>query len=188
MGKFKDSRYCASGQILKNYAVLSHSVMSDSLRPNGLYSPPGSSVHGILQAKILEWVAMPSSRGSSQPRAQTQVSRIADGFWILYCLSHQGSPWILEQVAYPLSKGSSWPRNWTGVFCTAGGWYIHTKEYSSALKSKDLLIYTTQVNLQGIMLSDKSNTRSLHTVWFHSITLLKWQGLEIEDRSLDSKD
>ena len=31
-------------------------------------SPPGSSVHGILQAGILEWVAMPSSRGSSQPR------------------------------------------------------------------------------------------------------------------------
>ena len=32
------------------------------------YCPPGSSVHGILQARILEWVAMPSSRGSSQPR------------------------------------------------------------------------------------------------------------------------
>jgi len=37
-------------------------------------SPPGSSVHGILQARILEWVAMPCSRGSSQPRNQTQVS------------------------------------------------------------------------------------------------------------------
>ena len=32
------------------------------------YSPPGSSVHGILQARILEWVAMPFSRGTSQPR------------------------------------------------------------------------------------------------------------------------
>ena len=37
-------------------------------------SPPGSSVHGILQARILEWVAMPSSRGSSQPRHQAHVS------------------------------------------------------------------------------------------------------------------
>jgi len=37
-------------------------------------SPPGSSVHGILQARILEWIAMPSSRGSSQPRDQTLVS------------------------------------------------------------------------------------------------------------------
>jgi len=40
-------------------------------------SPPGSSVHGILQARILEWVAIPFSRGSSQPRDQTQVSLIA---------------------------------------------------------------------------------------------------------------
>ena len=39
-----------------------------------LWTPPGSSVHGILQARILEWVAMPSSRGSSQPRDGTQVS------------------------------------------------------------------------------------------------------------------
>ena len=37
-------------------------------------SPPGSSVHGIIQVRTLEWVAMPSSRGSSQPRDQTRVS------------------------------------------------------------------------------------------------------------------
>jgi len=37
-------------------------------------SPPGSSVHGILQARILEWVAIPFSRGSSQPSDRTQVS------------------------------------------------------------------------------------------------------------------
>ena len=36
---------------------------------------------GILQARILEWVAVPSSRGSSQPRDQTQVSRTADRFF-----------------------------------------------------------------------------------------------------------
>ena len=36
--------------------------------------PPDSSVHGILQVRILEWVAMPSSRGSSQPRDQTHIS------------------------------------------------------------------------------------------------------------------
>ena len=40
-------------------------------------SPPGSSVHGILQARILEWVAISFSRGSSQPRDRTQVFRIA---------------------------------------------------------------------------------------------------------------
>jgi len=47
------------------------SVMSDSLRPHG---PPGSSVHGILQARILEWVVVSSSRGSS--RDQTHISCI----------------------------------------------------------------------------------------------------------------
>ena len=39
--------------------------------------PPGCSVHGILQARILEWIAMPSSRESSQPRDQTCVSWVS---------------------------------------------------------------------------------------------------------------
>ena len=52
------------------------------------YNLSGSSDHGIFQARTLEWVAIPSSRGSSQPRDRTQVSRIAGGFF--YCLSHQG--------------------------------------------------------------------------------------------------
>ena len=47
-------------------------------------SPPGSSVHGILQARIREWVAMPCSRGSSQPRDQTCVSYVSCiGRWSL---------------------------------------------------------------------------------------------------------
>ena len=50
----------------------SHSVVSNSLR---------YTVRGILQARILEWVAFPFSRGSSQPRDQTQVSHIAGGFF-----------------------------------------------------------------------------------------------------------
>ena len=47
-------------------------------------SPPGSSVHGILQTRILQWIAMLSSRGSSQSRDQSQVSCIsciAGGFF-----------------------------------------------------------------------------------------------------------
>ena len=44
-------------------------------------SRPGSSVHGILQARILEWVAMPSSRGSSGARDQTCISCIAGRFF-----------------------------------------------------------------------------------------------------------
>ena len=49
--------------------------MSDSLRPMDY------TVHGILQARILEWVAVPFAGGSFQSRNQTQVSRIADRFF-----------------------------------------------------------------------------------------------------------
>ena len=52
-------------------------LLSDSLD-----SPDSFSVHGIFQAKVLEWVAISFSRGSSQPRDRTRVSCI--GRWILY--------------------------------------------------------------------------------------------------------
>ena len=55
--------------------------MSDSCDPMD-FSPPGSSVHEISQARILEWVAISFSRGSSQPRDQTQVSCIAGRFFM----------------------------------------------------------------------------------------------------------
>ena len=47
-------------------------------------SPPGPSVHGILQARILERVAIPSSKGSSLPRDQTQVSCSAGWFFTIW--------------------------------------------------------------------------------------------------------
>ena len=185
--------------------------------------------HGILQARTLEWVAFPLSRGSSQPRDRFQVSHIAGGFftswasrevlnskkpfyklnrinnstrlsrsdfskqcflpclekehvlllqkwvkvaqlcptlcnlidyspwnspgqntgvgslsllqgifptqgsnpgllhcrWILYQLSHKGSPRILEWVAYPFSSGSPQLKNQTGVSCIAGGFFTN---------------------------------------------------------------
>ena len=66
----------------------SRSVASDSLGHPMDCSPPGSSVHGVHQARILERVAVPFSRGSSPPRDQPQVSCVAGRF----ChLSHQGS-------------------------------------------------------------------------------------------------
>ena len=50
-------------------------------------STSGSSVHGILQARILEWIAIPFSRGSSWSRDQTQVSHIAGGFFTFWATS-----------------------------------------------------------------------------------------------------
>ena len=57
-------------------AALICSVMSDSIQPRGL-EPARLSVHGILQARILEWLAMPSSRGSSQPRNQIRIPYVS---------------------------------------------------------------------------------------------------------------
>ena len=61
----------------------SHSVVFDSLWPVD-YSLQGSSVNGILQARILQWVAIPFPRGSSQSRDQTQVSCIAGRFFTVW--------------------------------------------------------------------------------------------------------
>ena len=57
-------------------------VKGHRLQYYGLDNSMECIVHGILQARILEWVAFPFSRGSSQPRDETQVSRIAGGFFI----------------------------------------------------------------------------------------------------------
>ena len=62
---------------------LSESVQFSSVAQScpTLCDPMYYTAHGILQARILEWVAFPFSRGSSQPRAQTGVSHIAGGFF-----------------------------------------------------------------------------------------------------------
>ena len=67
------------------HVCVSRSVMSDSFVSDG--SPPGSSVHGILQVIILEWVAISFFRGSSQPRTQTQVSCFAGRFFTIWATS-----------------------------------------------------------------------------------------------------
>ena len=76
-----------------------------------LCDPTDYTVHGILQARILELVAFPLFRGSSQPRDQTQVSLILGGFF---------TSWATREAQdYPFFKGSSQPRNRTRVSCIA---------------------------------------------------------------------
>ena len=65
------SLYCVHAQLLQSCSTLCSPLD---------YSPPGSSVHGILQARILAWVAVPST-GSSPPRDQTLVSCITGRFF-----------------------------------------------------------------------------------------------------------
>ena len=68
-------------------------------------SPAGSSVQGILQARVLEWVAVPSSRGSSSPRDRTCISCIVDGF---FSTEPQGKPWHDPKEKSSVTFDISW--------------------------------------------------------------------------------
>ena len=95
----------------------SHSVMSDSLRPHGLYSPwnsPGQNT-GVGSHSFLQGIF--PTQGSNPGLLHCR--------WILYQLSHRGHPRILKWVAYLFSSGSSWPRNWTGVSCITGRFFTN---------------------------------------------------------------
>ena len=90
----------------------SHSLVSDSLRPHGLYSPrnsPGQNT-GVGSLSLLQGIF--PTQGSNPGLLHCR--------WILYQLSHKASLRILERVAYPFPSGSSWPRNRMGVCCIAG--------------------------------------------------------------------
>ena len=78
-------------------------------------------VHGILQARLLEWAACPFSRRIFP--TQESNPGLPHCRQILYQLSHKGSPRIREWVAYPCSRGSSQARNQTRVSCIAGGFF-----------------------------------------------------------------
>ena len=71
------------------------------------YHLPGSSVHGILQTRILEWVAISSSRGSSQPRERTGVSWIAGGFFTSWAIREALCGMNQQNVIFTWSQFSS---------------------------------------------------------------------------------
>ena len=86
-------------------------------------SLPGSSVQGILQARILRFASPWDLPNPGIFPTQGSNLGLPHCRWVLYHVSHQGSPRILEWVAYPFSTGSSWPRNQTRVSCIAGGFF-----------------------------------------------------------------
>ena len=106
-------------------------------------SPLGSSVHGILQARILKWVAMPSSRGSFQPR----------DLHLLHLLQCQAGSFSLV----PLGKSHT---------------HTHTEwnTYYSAMRKKEILPFaTTSMDHEGITLSKitqrKTNIYHITYMW-----------------------
>ena len=86
--------HCTSSQLKTNKVRVSVAQSCLTLCDPMDWSPPGSSVHGILQARILEWAAIPFSRGSSQPRDLPNPGiKPSSPAWqqVLSSLSHQGS-------------------------------------------------------------------------------------------------
>ena len=104
-------------------------------------SPPGSSVHEIFQARILEWVAIPFSRGSSWPRDWTHVSWV--GRWILY-------PWATQEAPATLFL------NFQSSFSPSiSGHHLHCCQFIFLLTNMILCLKT----FQWLHISQSPNSR-----------------------------
>ena len=112
--------------------------MSNSLLPHGLFIPwnsPGQDT-GLGSLSLLHGIFPTQGLNQGLPHCR----------WILYQLSHKGSPRILEWVACPFSSESPQPRNWTRVSCIAGGFYTiwtirgaHTNTFNSVQFSSSVI-------------------------------------------------
>ena len=140
------------------------SVVSDSLQPHELqptrlpcpWDFPGEPVHGISQARILEWVAISSFRGSSQPRDGTHFS----------CISCSGRQ-ILDHCA-----------TWKAYF--GGLYWIQNQVLNFAFQLRSIPLKYTFVYLSGSILSSKTkNEDDSIALWFargdrNNFNKMKW--------------
>ena len=115
------------------------SVVSDSLQFINCI------VHGILQVRILEWAAFPFSRGSSQPRDETQSPTL----WADPLLAEpQEKPKNTEVSSLSLLRGSSQPKNRTGISCLSGRFFTNWA-IREALALKRFFILSAVCTWQG---------------------------------------
>ena len=118
-------------------------------------SLPGSSVRGIFQAIVLEWIAISFSRGSSQPRDQTQVSRIVDRHFTI---------WATREAQERLKS-----TNWKGSMSAGQEWWKPTSSWNFWIPRLDrkppkLGLSSTRDTLPG---------RNQISLWFSSATLIQ---------------
>ena len=138
----------------------SHSVMSNSLWPHGLYSPwnfPGQNT-GVSSLCLLQGIFPTQGSNPGLPRCR----------WILYQLSHKGSPRILKWVAYPFSSRSSWPRNQTRVSCIAGRFFTNWTIREALMINRYLETIPEQVIFRNI-----GDIQFLHFIFWAQIQVLK---------------
>ena len=86
-------------------------------------SPPGSSIHGILQARVLEWVAICFSRGSSRPRDQTRVSGIVGRCFTVWATREV---WVKHKLKVLLA--------WSKLFLSTNPRFLHLYKSLNFLK------------------------------------------------------
>ena len=119
----------------------SGSVVSDSLRPHGLYSPWNSPAQntGLDSLSLLQGIFSTQGSNPGLPHCRQ----------ILYQLSHKGSPRILGCVAYPLSSRAFWLRNRTGVSCIARGFFNIWNSFKAIKEGERPLSSKLQVTFSG---------------------------------------
>jgi len=143
-------------------------------------SPPSSSIHGILQARILEWVAISFFRGSSRPRDWTQVSRIVGRCFTVWATREvlgytqkkniiqkdTGTPILFQHYLQQPRQGSN--RNvhqQSNRFRCAI--YIYNGILLSHKKNEIMSFAATWMNIEMIILSEVS-LRKINIIWYHS--------------------
>ena len=129
--------------------------MSNSYDPMDC-SSPGSSIHGISWARVLEWVAISFSRGSSQPRNQTWVSCLAGRVFTnwaatsLYnCAQNSGNPWTMQpKFTQLIIREYAW------------NWSFHQRERVFHLGPKKLIVCLNKQILKKINIKQAKNNVS----------------------------
>ena len=146
--------------------------MPDSLQPHGWYSPPGSSVRGIFQARILEWVVISFSRGSSRSRDQTHVycgSCIAGEFFTTEPLGKPstGGRWYIRQERIFELKDAKWVFKHHIVGTNSCGTELnflnsrsHFKKYKLFHFFTSFLLANGLTNLNNTHLSDRQDSKN----------------------------
>ena len=129
-----------------------------------LCDPMDSTVHGILQAKIMDWVAFPFPRGSSQPRDRTQVSRIEGGFFMSWATGEAQEYWSGLRIPSPADLPDP------GI--ELGSLALHVDSLPTELLGKPNAIYiSTKKKERKEIVRYKSNKISINilkpwTTWF----------------------
>ena len=129
-------------------------------------SPPGSSDHGISRVRILEWVAISSSRGASRPRNWTHVSYV--GRWILY----HWATWAAQEMVIPKFKSRS-VSHWSyDIFHCSPPWLssgVATAEVNATLKSGMMSNVLTDVSLWLPQCSSQLS----HVCWLNNCVFIR---------------